>query len=68
MRILDEEDVFWIAATGDGKSAAFQAPILVHDEISRHPELYPGVVARRKAVGVIAVPTKGLASNIVCGY
>lgn len=65
VRILNDEDVFWIAATGDGKSAAFQVPVLVHEEISQHPELYPGVLARRKAVGVIAVPTKGLATNIV---
>lgn len=65
IRILDEQDVFWITATGDGKSAAFQVPILVHDEISQHPELYPGVEARKKAIGVIAVPTKGLAANIV---
>ncbi|KAE9395063.1 hypothetical protein BT96DRAFT_795464, partial [Gymnopus androsaceus JB14] len=54
-----------IAATGDGKSAAFQVPILVHDKISRHPELYPGILARKNTVGVIAIPTKGLATNIV---
>lgn len=40
--ILDEEEAFWMAATEDGKSVAFQVPILVHDEISRHPELCPG--------------------------
>lgn len=66
VRILHEQDVFWITATGDGKSAAFQVPILVHDEISQHPELYHGVEARKNAIGVIAVPTKGLAANIVC--
>ena len=55
-----------MAATGDGKSAAFQVPILVHDEIAQHPELCPGFKARKKAVGIVVMPTKGLGMNIVC--
>ncbi|KAE9394069.1 hypothetical protein BT96DRAFT_998899 [Gymnopus androsaceus JB14] len=65
VKVLDDEDVFWIAATGDGKSAAFQVPLLVHDEISQNPDLYPGINGRPKAVGVVIMPTKGLGCNIV---
>ena len=65
VKVLDGEDVFWIAATGVGKSATFQVPLLVHDEISQNPDLYPGIEGRTKAVGVVIMPTKGLGCNIV---
>ena len=65
-RILDGEDVFWVAATGEGKSAAFQVPAIVHDEISKNPDLYPGISAKKDAVTILVTPTKGLAENIVC--
>ncbi|KAE9384399.1 hypothetical protein BT96DRAFT_1008117 [Gymnopus androsaceus JB14] len=64
-RILDGEDVFWVAATGEGKSAAFQVPAIVHDEISKNPDLYPGISAKKDAVTLLVTPTKGLAENIV---
>ncbi|THU94262.1 hypothetical protein K435DRAFT_602118, partial [Dendrothele bispora CBS 962.96] len=56
-----------ITATGDGKSALFAVPILVHTEISRNPDLYPtfSVNIRKKPVGIVITPTKGLANNIV---
>ncbi|KAF5346591.1 hypothetical protein D9758_013448 [Tetrapyrgos nigripes] len=64
-RILDGEKVLWIAATGEGKSAAFQVPVLVHEELRRDPELCPGFVAKEKPIGIVVTPTKGLATNIV---
>jgi superfamily II DNA helicase RecQ len=64
-KILDGERVFWVAATGEGKSAAFQVPIIVHDELRRNPALCPGFSAKKKAVGIVVTPTKGLACNIV---
>ncbi|THU91468.1 hypothetical protein K435DRAFT_841004 [Dendrothele bispora CBS 962.96] len=65
--ILDNQDLFAITATGDGKSALFAVPILVHTEISRNPDLYPtfSVNIRKKPVGIVITPTKGLANNIV---
>ncbi|THU97044.1 hypothetical protein K435DRAFT_857951 [Dendrothele bispora CBS 962.96] len=35
--ILENQDVFAITATGDGKSALFAVPILVHQELSKIP-------------------------------
>jgi superfamily II DNA/RNA helicase len=66
--ILDNEDLFAITATGDGKSALFAVPILVHLEISKSPDLYPKfkIPIRKKPVGIVVTPTKGLANNIVC--
>lgn len=64
-KILDGEDVFWVTATGEGKSAAFQVPAIVHDEISKNPDLYPGISAKKDAVSILVTPTKGLAENIV---
>ncbi|KAK7446005.1 hypothetical protein VKT23_014628 [Stygiomarasmius scandens] len=65
--ILDNHDVFAITATGDGKSALFSVPILVHQEISKNPGLYPKfqVPIRQEPVGIVVTPTKGLANNIV---
>lgn len=65
-KIMDEEDILWITATGDGKSAAFTIPILIHDEVHASPELYPSFQPRERAVGLVVTPTKGLAANIVC--
>ncbi|THU98200.1 hypothetical protein K435DRAFT_605301, partial [Dendrothele bispora CBS 962.96] len=60
-------DLFTITATGNGKSALFAVPILVHTEISRNPDLYPSfsVNIRKKPAGIVITPTKGLANNIV---
>ncbi|THU99819.1 hypothetical protein K435DRAFT_855312 [Dendrothele bispora CBS 962.96] len=65
--ILDNEDLFAITATGDGKSALFAVPILVHLEISKNPDQYPKfkIPLRKKPVGIVVTPTKGLANNIV---
>ncbi|THU94637.1 hypothetical protein K435DRAFT_899542, partial [Dendrothele bispora CBS 962.96] len=56
-----------IAATGDGKSALFSVPILVHQEIAKNPDLYPKfqVPIRQEPIGIVVTPTKGLANNIV---
>ncbi|THU95733.1 hypothetical protein K435DRAFT_665772 [Dendrothele bispora CBS 962.96] len=66
--ILENQDVFAITATGDGKSALFAVPILVHQELSKNPELYPqfSVSIRQDPIGIVVTPTKGLANNIVC--
>ncbi|KAF9005368.1 P-loop containing nucleoside triphosphate hydrolase protein [Hymenopellis radicata] len=63
--ILDREDVLCIEVTGGGKSAAFSVPILVHNEVSANPSLYPGFLAQEFAVGIVVTPTKGLAGNLV---
>jgi superfamily II DNA helicase RecQ len=64
-KILDGENVLWIAATGEGKSAAFQVPILVHDELGRNPGMCPRLKAKEKPVGIVVTPNKGLSANIV---
>ncbi|THV01139.1 P-loop containing nucleoside triphosphate hydrolase protein [Dendrothele bispora CBS 962.96] len=65
--ILDNQDLFAITATGNGKSALFAVPILVHLEISENMDLYPKFSSpiRKKPVGIVVTPTKGLANNIV---
>ncbi|KAL0565337.1 hypothetical protein V5O48_016686 [Marasmius crinis-equi] len=67
LKILDRQQVLCITATGDGKSALFAIPILVHSEIGKSPSEYPQfhVSVREKAVGLVVTPTKGLANNIV---
>ncbi|KAF9018340.1 hypothetical protein BDZ89DRAFT_1044553 [Hymenopellis radicata] len=37
-------DVFCIEATGGGKSALFSVPIIVYNEVSKNPTLYPRFV------------------------
>ncbi|KAJ7602828.1 hypothetical protein FB45DRAFT_727105, partial [Roridomyces roridus] len=55
-------------ATGDGKSALFIVPILVHLEVSKRPNDFPDFPGiRAHPVLVVITPTKGLASNIVEG-
>ncbi|THV04164.1 hypothetical protein K435DRAFT_817015 [Dendrothele bispora CBS 962.96] len=60
-------DLFAITATGDGKSALFAVPILVHLEISKNPDQYPKfkIPLCKKPVGIVVTPTKGLANNIL---
>ncbi|KAJ7768604.1 P-loop containing nucleoside triphosphate hydrolase protein [Mycena maculata] len=63
--ILDGEDALCITATGDGKSAIFAVPIIVLLEVAQNPTKYRGfAVNQKKAVGIVIVPTKGLAANI----
>jgi superfamily II DNA/RNA helicase len=64
--ILDGKDVLCCTATGDGKSAAFSVPTLVLSEYNKHPEAYvAGLPTRKRPIGVVVTPTKGLADNIV---
>ncbi|EEB88771.1 hypothetical protein MPER_13216 [Moniliophthora perniciosa FA553] len=65
--ILDQVDLMCITATGDGKSALFAVPILVHLEIIRNPSKYPkfNILMKEKPVGLVVIPTKGLGNNIV---
>lgn len=64
--ILDGDDVLCCTATGDGKSAAFSAPILVLNEYNANTALYSaGFRTRLNPVGIVVTPTKGLAANIV---
>ncbi|KAL0564999.1 hypothetical protein V5O48_017033, partial [Marasmius crinis-equi] len=67
LKILDQQQLLCITATGDGKSALFAVPILVHLEISKEPSVYPhfNVPIRNNPVGLVVTPTKGLANNIV---
>lgn len=64
--VLNLGDFLGITATGNGKSAAFFVPLMVHDEILKNPELCPRFKPKSHAVGIVVTPTKGLASNIVC--
>ena len=64
--ILDGQDILCCTATGDGKSAAFAVPALVLLEYNAHPDAYPaGLPTRKRPIGVVITPTKGLANNIV---
>ncbi|KAK7015807.1 ATP-dependent DNA helicase RecQ [Favolaschia claudopus] len=69
-RILDSEDVLCITATGDGKSAIFAVPMVILLEVAQNPSKYRGVTStgnlhRKKPVGIVIAPTKGLSHNIV---
>lgn len=65
-RILDEEDILFISATGDGKSVAFWITILVLNEYNAHQEKYPaGLRTKKRPVGIVITPTKGLSNNHV---
>ncbi|KAF9010903.1 hypothetical protein BDZ89DRAFT_1143429 [Hymenopellis radicata] len=63
--ILDNTNVLCIETTGGGKSAAFSVPIIVHNEVSANPSLYPRFSCRKYAVGIVITPTNGLAGDIV---
>ncbi|KAK7028215.1 ATP-dependent DNA helicase [Paramarasmius palmivorus] len=63
--VMDGEDLALFTATGDGKSAFFCVPIAVHNEVAKNPELYPGVLVRERAVGIVVTPTKGLSESII---
>ncbi|KAJ6462879.1 hypothetical protein C8R45DRAFT_777966, partial [Mycena sanguinolenta] len=66
LRILDGRDVVLCTATGDGKSALFMVPIICHMVVSKAPQNFPKFARiRKKPVGVVITPTKGLARNIV---
>ena len=65
--ILDGNDILCCTATGDGKSAAFAIPGLVLVEYNKNPDAYPpGFPTRKRPIGIVITPTKGLANNIVC--
>jgi superfamily II DNA/RNA helicase len=63
--ILDGIDLLCCTATGEGKSAAFSIPTLVLLEYNKHPNVYvAGLPTRKRPIGVVVTPTKGLADNI----
>jgi superfamily II DNA/RNA helicase len=65
--MLDNKDILCCTATGDGKSAAFSVPSIVLLEYNKYPEGYvAGLPTRKRPIGVVITPTKGLADNIVC--
>jgi superfamily II DNA/RNA helicase len=65
--ILDGMDLLCCTATGEGKSAAFSIPTLVLLEYNKHPNVYvAGLPTRKRPIGVVVTPTKGLADNIAC--
>ncbi|THU78324.1 hypothetical protein K435DRAFT_601861, partial [Dendrothele bispora CBS 962.96] len=51
--------------TGSGKSAIFYIPLIVHHELSEHPDNYPSFPVRKNAVAIVITPTKGLANSII---
>lgn len=59
---LDGQDIMCGMATGGGKSAVFAVPIIVLQEITRNPHLYPDLPTRALPMGIVITPTKGLAS------
>ena len=66
-KILDGEDLLCSIATGYGKLALFFIPILIHNELHKNKNNY-GKYAEEACslpVGIVATPTKGLASNMV---
>ncbi|PBK86780.1 P-loop containing nucleoside triphosphate hydrolase protein [Armillaria gallica] len=63
--ILNGEDVLLCTVTGDGKSALFTIPILYHLELEQSPSSYPSLTVQKHPIGLVIIPTKGLASNIV---
>jgi ATP-dependent helicase YprA (DUF1998 family) len=64
-RVLNGDKMLVFTATGDGKSSFFDVPLLVHMEVSEHPEVYPPFPIRKFPVAVVVTPTKGLANSIV---
>ncbi|KAK0215283.1 hypothetical protein EDD85DRAFT_740146, partial [Armillaria nabsnona] len=64
--ILNGDNLLVCTATGNRKSAYFTAPILAHIDIHDDPNLYAGFKAKKRPVGVMIMPTIGLASNIAC--
>ena len=65
--ILNGQDILCCTATGDRKSAAFSIPcLIILMEYNKHPNKYPaGLPIRKRPIGVVITPTKGLANNIV---
>ncbi len=59
------KDVLLYTATGDGKLAVFNVPMLCHLEVNQYPEEYPSLPALKHPAGLVNMPTKGFASNIV---
>jgi superfamily II DNA/RNA helicase len=66
--ILNGQDLLCCTPTGDGKSALFIVPILVHEEICKDREKYGAWAKNAKEwpVGIVVTPTNGLASKTVC--
>ncbi|KAK7445431.1 hypothetical protein VKT23_014850 [Stygiomarasmius scandens] len=67
--ILNRQSLFAIAATGEGKSALYIIPVLVHLELSQHPDSYPSfrtpIPSRSHPVVLVITPTKALATNLI---
>ena len=66
-KVLDGEDLLCCVATGSGKKALYIVPIIVHQEVTAHPSLYPNFAKKACSlpVGVVVTPTKGLACSLV---
>ncbi|KAL0566094.1 hypothetical protein V5O48_015923 [Marasmius crinis-equi] len=64
-RILDKESVILFAGTGGGKAALFTVPLVIHQEVHLHPELYPNLPTRKNPMAIVVTPTKGLSNSIV---
>ncbi|THV04180.1 P-loop containing nucleoside triphosphate hydrolase protein [Dendrothele bispora CBS 962.96] len=63
--ILTRQNLFAIAATGEGKSALYIVPILVHLELSKKSQSYPSFVVRDHPVVIVVAPTKALSKSII---
>ncbi|KAJ6622153.1 hypothetical protein B0H10DRAFT_1788551, partial [Mycena sp. CBHHK59/15] len=63
--ILDGEDILCCMATGNGKSALFVVPIIILQEMSHTPHLYPDLPVCTLPIRLVITPTKGLATNII---
>ena len=67
--ILDGQDILCCTATGDGKSAAFAITGLILTKYNAHPDAYPaGLPTRKRPIGVVITPTKGLANNTFSSF
>ncbi|THU94232.1 hypothetical protein K435DRAFT_860768 [Dendrothele bispora CBS 962.96] len=63
--VLNKEHLLLFTGTGSGKSAIFYIPLIIHHELSEHPDNYPSFPVCKNAVGIVITPTKGLANSII---
>ncbi|KIO32933.1 hypothetical protein M407DRAFT_66027, partial [Tulasnella calospora MUT 4182] len=66
-RTLDQRHSITVTATGDGKSALFYLPLLVHMELAMNPSLWPQMAAsaKKSPAAIIVLPVSAIAATLV---